>query len=95
MDRILEGIKNVKNKEQYLKVELHQTISEMDSTNLKLLVSNLPPNYDVDHLALVVEKITKMDNITDFDLVMQEKSSAIVTFKKKLSKQGTHMVQYK
>ena len=62
-----------------------------DNAPSVLHVSNMPPNLELDHLGLHLEKLLKMELEEHFTLATHNDTSALVRFKKCLSPQGTEL----
>lgn len=88
LDRIVQSIR----KEQKLTMEMHQTLPKMILKSFRFVISNLPSQYDVGCLVPIITKVTRMENAVHFIVTAEKDSTALVTFKKKLSEQGTHII---
>lgn len=73
-----------------MEAELYQ----MPSEPCKIRISNLPLNFDMDHLCMIVKRCAKVENVIDFKVELQDDSTAIVTFKGDISEQGMHIFIY-
>ena len=88
----MKSIRSTLGRDPKLTVEIHQTLPEMIATPFRVLISNLPSQYDVGHLALIIKKVARVENTVDFTVAAETDFTAMVTFKKKLSKGGTHLI---
>ena len=93
-NKIITLLQEVEVKGSFLNVKvLNDEISSAPPT--MLLISNIPPNCELDHLELHLEKSLKMDLEDHFTLTPHlTNSSALVTFKKCLTSQGTSCTCY-
>ena len=60
----------------------------------QLVVNGLPDGIEKDVYELIIADILKMDEDEDFELVIDNKSTAIITFAKCYSAEGIYIIKH-